>query len=305
MSNDRRPLFGTEVGSRLDAFGSVEWSLMISIALVWGSSFLLIELSLETFHPSVISWSRIVLGFATLTLFPSARRTIDREDWSRIAVLSMTWVAIPFSLFPFAQQHIDSALTGMLIGLVPIFAAVFAAIFLRSMPRRIQAAGIGIGFVGVVGIGLPALGDSSSSVFGVGLVAVATVLLGLSINLSVPLQHRYGGPAVMVRTLGIASVATLPFALAGLSRSTWDVSSAAAVSVLGVLGTGVAFVLMAQFVGRVGPTRSGVAIYLNTIVSIVLGVVFLAETVVAAQLVGTILLLTGAWLTSRKERELS
>ena len=109
----------------------------------------------------------------------------------------------------------------------------------------------------------------------------------------------------MVRMLGIAGVATLPFALAGLSRSTWDVSSAAAVSVLGVLNTGVAFVLMAQFVGRVGPTRSGVAIYLNTIVSIVLGVVFLAETVVAAQLVGTILLLTGAWLTSRKERELS
>ena len=202
-----------------------------------------------------------------------------------------------------AQQHIDSALSGMLNGLVPIFAAVFAASFLRSMPGRIQAVGIGIGFVGAMGIGLPALGDSSSSAFGVALVAVATILYGLSINLAVPLQHRYGGPALMVRALGIASVATFPFALAGLKHSTWDVSSAVAVSVLGVLGTGVTFVLMAQFVGRVGPTRGGVAIYLMPIVSIVLGLVFLAETVAVAQLAGTTLLLTGAWLTSRKERE--
>ena len=61
--------------------------------------------------------------------------------------------------------------------------------------------------------------------------------------------------------------------------------------------------LMAQFVGRVGPTRGRVAIYLMPIVSIVLGVVFLAETVAVAQLAGTTLLLTAAWLTSRKERE--
>ena len=69
---------------------------------------------------------------------------------------------------------------------VPIFAAVFAAIFLRSMPGRIQAVGIGIGFVGAMGIGLPAFGDSSASAFGVALVAVSTILYGLSINLAVP-----------------------------------------------------------------------------------------------------------------------
>lgn len=302
MSSERQRLFTTEAGSRLGAFGAIEWLLLAGVALLWGSAFLFIELSLEAFPPGVITWGRLSLGFATLTLFPSARRPVQRSDWGRISLLAMTWVAIPFMLFPIAQQHIDSALAGMLNALVPIFAAFFAAIFLRTMPRRIQAMGIGLGFVGAIAIGIPAIGDSNSSAFGVGLVALATVFYGLSINLAIPLQHRYGGPAVMVRALGIAALVTAPFGIANLGDVTWNTSATPALLILGLVGTGFPFVLMAQFVGRVGPTRGGVAIYFIPIVSIVLGVTFNAETVIATQLGGTALVLAGAWLTSRKER---
>ena len=297
----RRPLFSTEPGSRLDAFGAAEWALLTSVALIWGSSFFLIEIGLESFHPGLISWIRIMLGFATLLLFRASRIRIEREDWPRIAILAMTWVAIPFVLFPIAQQHIDSALTGMLNALVPIFAALFAALFLRTMPRRVQRMGILIGFAGAIGISLPALGESASSAFGVALITMSTVFYGLSINLAIPLQHRYGGPAVLVRALGVATVATSPFGIYGLFRSTWDPKAAAAVGILGTLGSGIAFVLMATFVGRVGPTRGGVAIYFIPMVSIVLGVAFLAEQVEPVQLAGTAFVLIGAWLTSRRE----
>lgn len=297
----RRPVFATTAGSRLEAFGTLEWMLLASVALIWGSSFLLIEIGLEAWHPGVISWVRIALGFVTLTLFRSARRPVDREDWPRIGVLALTWVAIPFVLFPIAQQHIDSALTGMLNALVPIFAALIAAVLLRTLPRAIQMAGIVLGFLGAVAISAPALGADDSSWFGVALIALSTAFYGLSINLAVPLQQRYGGPAVLLRALAIATIVTIPFGLAGLSETTWDVPAFAAVLVLGVLGTGVAFVAMAGFVGRVGPTRGGVAIYFLPVVAIVLGVAFRNETVEILQLAGTGLVLGGAWLTSRRE----
>ena len=105
-----------------------------------------------------------------------------------------------------------------------------------------------------------------------------------------------------MRALAVATIVTAPFGLVGLPASRWSISAVAAVAVLGVFGTGVAFVSMASFVGRVGPTRGGVAIYFIPIVSILLGVLFLAESVSPLQIVGTGILLLGAWLTSRKER---
>ena len=207
----------------------------------------------------------------------------------------------PVRVVPLAQQHIDSALAGMLSALVPLFAALFAALFLRRIPGRLQQLGIGVGFLGAVSIGLPAVQDSSASTLGVVMVASATLFYGLSINLAVPLQHRYGGAAIMVRALGVATVVTAPFGLWALADSRWEIASASAIAILGVLGTGIAFLTMTAFVGRAGPTRGGVAIYFLPIVSIVLGVAFLAETVSPVQILGTGLVLTGAWLTSRKE----
>jgi drug/metabolite transporter (DMT)-like permease len=295
-------LLATAHGTQSDAFGVTEWMLLAFVALIWGSSFYLIEIALKAFQPGLISFGRVALGFLTLTLFPTARVRIERSDWPRIGLLGMTWVAIPMVLFPIAQQHIDSALTGMLNALVPIFAALFAAVLLRSLPRRVQAAGITVGFLGALAISSPAFGSDGSSAFGVALVALATVFYGFSINLAVPLQQRYGGPAVMLRALGVATVATIPFGIFGITDSEWAVAPFLALATLGIAGTGIAFVLMSAFVGHVGPTRGGVAVYFIPIVSIVLGVIMLNETVAAVQLAGTALVLAGAWLTSRRER---
>lgn len=304
-TSERRPVFTTAAGTRGEAFGPGEWALLSGVALIWGSAFFLIEIALEGFRPGLITAGRVGLGFLTLSAFPRARAAVDRADWPRIAVLGLTWVAIPFTLFPIAQQHIDSALTGMLNALMPIFAALFAAAFLRTMPRPVHLFGITLGFVGAVAISFPALGSSSSSAFGVALIAAATLFYGLSINLAVPLQQRYGALPVMARALGVATLATLPFGLGSLNGSTWDVWAMVSVGTLGIFATGLAFVLMAALVGRVGPTRGGVAIYFIPIVSIALGVAFLSETVSIGQLAGTALVLLGAWLTSRRERAVS
>ena len=295
-------MFSTSHGSRSGPFGWLEWALLSGVALFWGSAFSLVDLGLESFAPAAVTWVRVVLGFVILLSFKVSRRPVERADWWRIAVLGMTWVVIPFTLFPIAQQHIDSALAGMLTALVPIYSTIIAAVMLSKLPESRQTFGIVLGAIGVVGISLPAVQDSGSSAWGVMLVIFATLAYGLSITLAVPLQQRYGAPAAMMRALGVAAVLTMPTGIIGLADSEWQAGPVAAVAVLGVFSTGTAFVLMAALVGRVGPTRGSAPIYILPVVAMALGMAFRGDVVVPLQWAGTGLVTLGAWLTSRRER---
>ena len=291
----------TARGSRLGSFGPVEWALLVGSVLSWGTSFLLIEISLESVAPPTITWVRITLGFLVLSVIPAARRPVERADYPRVALLGVTWLGLPFLIFAIAQQHIDSVLAGMLFATVPIFSTSIAIVLMRSLPRLRQAVGIALGFAGAVSIGLPAARSSSAAAWGVLLVVVATFFHGISLNLVVPLQQRYGAPAVMMRAIGVAAVATAPFGLVGLAASQWSTGPVLAVVVLGVINTGAAFVLMTALLGRVGSTRGGVVVYLVPIVAMVLGMVFRSEVILPLQWAGTAVVLLGAWLVSRRE----
>ena len=294
----RRRVFSTAQGSRLEPFGWVEWALLCGVALIWGSSFLLIEIGLESLEPATITWVRVTLGFLVLTVLPAARQPVQRADHGRIVLLGFIWVVVPFLLFPIAQQHIDSALAGMLNASVPILSAAVAVVLLRSLPRHAPSCRHSAR-VRRHDLHRPARGGRLprrrlGGAPGGGSHRLLRVL-------AVPLQQRYGAPAVMCRALGLAAVATAPFGLAGLADSRWDAGPVLAVTVLGVVGTGAAFVLMAALVGRAGATRGGVAIYFIPIVAMVLGITFRSEVIHPLQWAGTAVVLFGAWLTSRRE----
>lgn len=291
----------TSSGTNREAFGGTEWSLLAAIALIWGSSFLFMAVGLEAFAPGVVTLARVGLGAATLALVPRARRSVDRADLPRIAVLGIIWIAIPLSIFPIAQQWIDSSVAGMLNGAVPITSAVWATIILRAAPGWRQIVGIAVGFFGILAISLPEVVDSSATAVGTLLVIVAIVLYGLATNVAVPLQQRYGALPVLFRAQLVALVLVIPFGLFQLSDSTWSWKAAAAMVPLGVLGTAVAFVLMATLVGRVGGPRGAIAIYFVPIVAIALGVTFLDEELAPLAVVGIVLVLIGAWFASRRE----
>ena len=87
--NHQRHVLTTAEGTRPDAFGSAEWGLLVSVALIWGSSFLLIAIGLEDLSPGVITFLRSALGLLTLSLFPAARRGIDRSDRPVVVLLAV------------------------------------------------------------------------------------------------------------------------------------------------------------------------------------------------------------------------
>lgn len=286
-------------------FSQSDWLLFTGISLIWGSSFLLISFALDDLTPATITLGRVGLGAITLwflrALRPKSKTPLARADAGRIVLLSVIWVGIPFTLFPLAQESINSALTGLLNGATPIFAAVVAAVLFSQRPKGAQLLGLAIGFAGVFLISLPSLGTGSSEVRGVLLVLAATVCYGFAINLAAPLQQRYGALQLMSAVLGLATIWVTPLALVGFGDNVWRVGSLAAVVGLGAIGTGLAYLIMATLVGRIGSVRASFITYLIPVVSLVLGVSIRGDRVAIIAVVGAGLIICGALLASRRQ----
>lgn len=289
------------VAPSLDAFSSKDWLLLVATALTWGSSFVWTEIGLENFAPTLITLVRILFGAGTLALVAKARTPVERDDWPAIALLGAVWMAAPLLLFPIAQQWIDSSLAGMINGSMPIFAGVTAALLLRRLPPTRTMIGIALGFLGVVAVSWPAVQGSSATALGAGLVLLATVCYGVAINIAVPLQHKYGPLPVVLRAQLVALGLTFFPGVFGATQSSFDWGSLVVMIPLGCLSTGLAFVWMTSLVGRVGAARGSVTIYFLPVIAIALGAAFLNESIAAISLVGTALVIAGAFITSRTQ----
>ena len=297
-----RSLFATSEGSRPEAFGAAEWALLLGTATIWGSSYLWIELGLRGLHPGVVSVSRVLLGLGAIALIPRSRVPIDRGDRGRLWVLGLGWFGLPMITFPIAQDlGVATSVVGMLNGAMPLLTTFFASLLLRRVPRPRQLVGVAVGFAGLLAISAPELAGADATALGVALI-LGTMLVGsLLVSVLVPMQQRYGALPVLRRTLTIALVPTVPFAVYGLPRSTPDAVSVLAMLPLGLLSTGLAFVLWTTLVGRTGASRGSVVSYLVPVVAIILGVVVLGEQVATVALVGTGAVLLGAWAVSGQE----
>jgi drug/metabolite transporter (DMT)-like permease len=295
-------ILSTSHGTNREAFSASDWGLFLSLALIWGSSFLFIAIGLDAFHPGLVTLLRVALGAAFLALIPRTRRiAIDRSDRGKVALLAAIWVAIPFTLFPIAQQWIDSAIAGMLNGATPIFTALLATVLLRSLPGPLQIAGLIVGFAGILAIALPSAGSGTTAAVGVVLVVLATVGYAVSLNMVPPLQQKYGSLPLMARVQWMAVPMVIPFGLVGMGDSTFAWPSLLAVAAIGILGTGLAFVLMGTLAGSVGATRASFLTYLIPVVALVLGVIFRNEVISPIAIVGVGLVIIGAVLASRRE----
>jgi drug/metabolite transporter (DMT)-like permease len=284
------------------AFAPSDWALFVLVAAIWGSSFLLIKVGLSSFDPGFITWARVALGAAALSLLPRSRIRIDPADRGRMLWLSILWVAIPFTMFPLAERVLSSAVTGLLTGATPLFTGVVGGLLFDRMPRGPQRLGIAVGLVGVTMVSVGPGTDGRAELAGVAMVLAAALCYGIATNLAGPLQQRYGSVPVMARMLVLATVFTAPLGVHGAARSTFSAGPAVAVVVLGVVGTGLAFVLMASLVGSVGGPRASFVTYLIPLVALALGATVMGEQVARIGLVGAALVISGAVLASRTER---
>lgn len=271
----------------------VDWALLVVPGVIWGASFLFIAEGLAALEPNGVTFMRIAVGFLTLSLFPSARKPVARADWAGTAAVGVLWFAFPLSMFPFAEQHVSSALTGMLNGATPLFVAAFASLIAHRLPERGMLAGLVIGFGGAVIMAMPALGGASTAL-GIAMIVAALVSYGVALNIARPLQQRHGSIPVIWRALGVAVILTAPLGLPAVLHAHWTWRAALSLACLGAGGTAIAQILTATAAGRMGATTASATAFLIPIVALLLGVVIRHEHVTLLSIGGAAVCLLGA-----------
>lgn len=281
---------------------SSAWFLILAPGIIWGASFLFIAEGLEAVGPTGVTLLRVLIGFVTLSLVPAAWKPIPRADWGRVALLGIVWLTFPLSMFPFAEQRVSSALTGMLNGATPLFAAIVASVLARRLPGRPIMIGLGIGMLGGVLMALPSVGEGRSSALGIGMIVAALVSYGFALNIARPLQQRHGALPVIRAAQGVALVFLAPLGFDAVRHAHWSPVPVVSLLALGALGTGLAFVMTTAAAGRIGATRAASTAFIMPPVALVLGVVLRHEHVAPLAILGGAACLLGAWIMNRAQR---
>jgi drug/metabolite transporter (DMT)-like permease len=277
----------------------VDLLLLVLPGVIWGASFLFIAEGLEALSPNGVTFVRIFIGFVTLSLVPAARRPLARSDWAKTAALGVLWLAFPLSMFPFAEQHVSSALTGMLSAAIPLFAAAVASIVARRIPSRAVLTGLAVGVLGAVLIALPGVsagGGSAHQRWGILLIVAALCSYGVAVNLARPLQQRNGALPVVWRALAFSVLLTAPLGAPAVLDAHWTRRAIASMLMLGAFGTAIANVLAATAAGRMGATTASATAFLIPVVALGLGVGVRHEHVAWLSVAGAAICLTGAWM---------
>jgi drug/metabolite transporter (DMT)-like permease len=283
-------------------FGPSEWTMSLAIAVIWGSSFLWIAIAIDHVATPIVPLARCVFGAMALCCIPAARRMIDRADLGRFAVTGLVWMAIPFLLFPLAEQTVNTSITGMMNGGLPIMTTVVTAVFTRTVPSNRRMLAVTIGACGIAMISLSSLGGGAGAdPKGILLLLLALFCYALAVNIARPIQSKYGALPTMLWLTIFGALWSTPLGLAAIPRSQFTWAAVGSLLVLGAIGTGVAFALYGVLLHRAGPVRGMIGIFFTPIVGLLLGVTIRDDELHPIAIVGMIVVIVGAVLTSRPE----
>lgn len=277
------------------------------LALLWGSGFLWIKLALRGFNPVQIVFARLLLGFLVLLPIVHFRRLVfprDRRTWAHLFVAALVANAVPYVLYSVGERTVGSNAAGVINATTPLWTLVLAftvGVDRTVSPRRL--AGFLLGFTGVLVIFTPWRSAGEIASWGGLACLVASISYAVSyLYMGRYLTNRGTDPIVLAASqlaagsllLGIA----MPFV--GVDPPTWRADAVLSLLTLGVLGTGLAYVLNYRIIADDGPTIASTVTYLLPIVAVILGWLVLHETVTVEIIAGTALVLTGVALTRRK-----
>jgi drug/metabolite transporter (DMT)-like permease len=277
------------------------WSLLLVLGAIWGASYLLIKIGLRDLSPSVVAFVRIALAALVLLPVAAAQGALSgirsRAGW--LAVVGAVQVAGPFVLISAGEEEISSSLAGILVASVPLFTALLAIwVDHEERSQGLRLGGVLVGFGGVALLLGVDLGGSGSALLG-GL-AVVLASLGYAVG-GLLVKHRLAGLAPVGMSAAVVTASAiflLPPALLTAPEAAPGLGPVAAVAVLGVLGTGLAFVILYRLIASIGPARAWLVTYIAPGFAVVYGAVLLSEEVTVATLAGLALILFGSWLAA-------
>jgi drug/metabolite transporter (DMT)-like permease len=269
------------------------------LSLLWGSSFLFIEVSLDSFSPVEVAFGRLAVGALVLIVFVYAtgdRLPRSRRIWGYSLVSSLFLHAIPFTLFPFGQERISSVLAGIWNAMTPLWTVLTVLVILPSeRADRRRLIGLAVGFVGVIVVLAPWSARDAGSWIG----SLACILAALCYAIGTPFSKRFiGGSASSGLSLAavqllLGALWLVPLLPAQPSPVDVTARTAGALVALGLLGTGAAFYLYWVLIRMVGASSTTTVTYVMPVWSTLLGVLVLGEALTWNEPVGAAVILLG------------
>jgi drug/metabolite transporter (DMT)-like permease len=287
-----------------------------ALAVLWGSGFLLIKIALEGMSPIQIVLGRLVSAAVVMVAVLAYRKEhLPRRlaPWAHLAVMAVVTNIAPYFLFAWGEQHITSSLAGVLNATTPLFTLLLAVGTHTERLTAPRLAGLTLGFLGVVILAAPWHdGGLGSSLLGIGAALLASACYAASyVYARRFLSDGALSPLVLSAGQMIAGAVLLTLLTPVVARGpvTLAANVVASVIVLGVLGTGIAYVLNYRLIADEGATAASTVTYLLPIVAVMLGLTVLAEPISWNLAVGAIVILAGVALSEgrigRSQRTIS
>lgn len=293
---------------------NLPWLLLALLGIIWGTNFLFMKLAGSVVPALEVAWLRTLFGALPIAAFALIRRSLDWRDWRYLhhfTAMALLANVGPYISFVIGTEHLPSGIVGAISGSIPfITAGVVAAALPTEALSRSKLIGIAVGFAGVLlvaplnGAGAHQTGQSS-------LIGVAATLAGaMSYALALVYAKRFVVPLGMgaVRLacyqMILAFILMAPFAAPGhWSALTANPAALAGLVLgLGLLGTGVAFVIYYYLIETLGPLKAASVYYIPPVVALAVGAVFAGEAIGSKQISGALLIMAGIFYANRPEQ---
>ena len=288
------------------------WIVFILLGGIWSSSFMWIKIAVQEVGPITLVAFRVLFGllFGVVIIFIQ-RIPLPRtfKAWFPLLLLGLTNVAAPFFLISWGEKSIDSAVASILDATVPLFTILIAHFLLQddkmTMPKVL---GLLIGFAGVIVLMSKDIGASTGSLLGQIAVIVASMFYaGSSVYVRRTTEDTHG----LLRSAGpLVSATVIMWLGAGLFESPLKIPQLGVTWIallwLGILGSGLAFVMAFYLIHEIGPTRTTMVTYLFPLGGVTLGITFLHEQLTWHLILGAILIVSSLavanWEPKKREK---
>ena len=281
---------------------ALDYVLLLLLALIWSASFLLIKVGVETIGPATLTSIRLWLAALILLIYlriKKQRLAAHGRALLLYAVVGVLGNSLPFFLISWGEVRIDSSLTSVMMGIMPIMTFVLAHFFIRAEPLTVRKiVGITLGFAGLLTlVGLPALSGMAENLSSQ-LAVLAGACCYAVMTVFVRTQPAFSGVQMATGATLVGAVTSLPAAL--MLEQPWALSPSAeslyAAVILAVLPTALAALLYFRLIHRLGATTIAQVNYLIPVLGSFWGVLLLGETASLRMLVTLVLVLGGIYL---------
>lgn len=281
------------------------WGALLIVAAIWGSSYLFIKVALDDLSVGWVVCGRCALGALVLVPLAARRGQLGalRGRWGAVTALALIQVAVPFLLIARGEEEIASGLAGILVASVPLFTALLALRLDRTQTSQGWGlVGLLAGMAGIVMLfGFDLHGDTAEVVGGL-MIIVASIgyaIGGFMLRANLP---DVPAAATAAGTMLVSAAVTLPLAIATPPSAVPGIDTIASMAVLGMGGTGIAFVLFYALIADAGMARASLVTYIAPVFAVTYGAVLLDEPITAGAIGGMVLIVAGSWLAATARR---